>query len=189
VSFIHVVSPGMQTTVQDLGRFGYAHFGVSASGAADALAMRAGNLLVGNAENAAALEMTLSGGTFEFESDAVIALTGSDFGAGLPLWSATEIRAGQTVRCGATRSGARCYLAVRGGIAVPKVMGSASAHVITGVGGRPLRKGDVLPVGDAAVRKPRPPARGVPEFVRGGLLRVTAGPQADWFKGELLASE
>jgi len=188
VTHIHVLSPGMQTTVQDLGRFGYAHFGVSASGAADALALRAGNLLVGNAENAAALEMTLSGGIFEFESDTMVSLTGSDFGADLPLWAPIEIKAGQAVRCGATRSGARCYLAVRGGIAVPQVMGSASVHVITGVGGRPLRKGEVLPIGDAAIRRPRPAARNVPEFVRGGLLRVTAGPQADWFEGELLAA-
>jgi antagonist of KipI len=186
MSRIHVLAPGLQTTVQDLGRFGYAHYGVSASGAADSLALRAGNLLVGNAENAPALEMTLAGGAFEFENDCTIALTGSDFGADLPLWSAVEIKAGQTVRCGATRSGARCYLAVRGGIAMPLAMGSASVHVITGVGGRPLRKGDVLPIGDAAVRRPRPPARQVPELVRGGLLRVTPGPQADWFDGELL---
>src|SRR5207248_2738884 len=125
---IRVVSPGTQTTVQDLGRFGYAHFGVSASGAADSLALRAGNLLVGNAENAAALEMTLVGGAFEFDSDCVIALTGSDFDAGLPLWSPVEVKAGQVVRCGGTRSGARCYLAVRGGLELPKVMGSASVH-------------------------------------------------------------
>lgn len=185
---IHILSPGMQTTVQDLGRFGYAHFGVSPSGAADALALRAGNLLVGNAENAAALEMTLSGGTFQFEAAATIALTGSDFAAGLPLWTAVEIPAGFTLRCGATQSGARCYLSVRGGIDVPRVMGSASVHVVTGVGGRPLRKGDALPMGDAAVRRPRFAPRDVPEFVRGGLLRVTAGPQADWFHGELLAA-
>jgi antagonist of KipI len=129
--------------------------------------------------------MTLAGGSFEFEADTVIALTGSDFAAGLPLWSALEVKAGQVVSCGSSRSGARCYLAVRGGIAAPRVMGSASVHVVTGVGGRPLRKGDVLPVGDAAVRRPRGPAKGAPEFVRGGFLRVTAGPQADWFAGEL----
>jgi len=185
LSRIRVISPGTQTTVQDLGRFGWAHFGVSASGAADPLALRAGNLLVGNAENAAALEMTLVGGAFEFESDAVIALTGSDFGAGLPLWSAVEIKAGQVVSCGATRSGARCYLTVRGGIGVPKVMGSASVHVMTGVGGRALRAGQVLPIGGDAIRRPRPPARGVPEYVRGGLLRVTPGPQAEWFAADL----
>jgi antagonist of KipI len=180
-----VVAPGFQTTVQDLGRFGYAHLGVSASGAADALALRAGNLLVGNAENAPALEMTLVGGAFEFETDAVIALTGSDFGAGLPLWSAVEIPAGAVVRYGPTRAGARCCLAVRGGIDVPKTLGSASAHVLTGLGGRALRSGDVLPVGEAAVRKPRFAARGVPVYTRGPVLRVTAGPQADHFSGEL----
>jgi antagonist of KipI len=186
MNHIRVLSPGLQTTVQDLGRFGYAHFGVSASGAADALALRAANLLVGNAENAAAVEMTLAGATFEFESAATIALAGSDFGAGVPLWTAAEIKSGATLRCGATHTGARCYLAVRGGIATPKVMGSASAHVMTGVGGRPLRKGDILPVGDAGVRRPRmSPAAGVPEFTRGGLLRATPGPQADWFGGEL----
>jgi KipI family sensor histidine kinase inhibitor len=189
---IRVLLPGLQTTVQDLGRFGYTHFGVSASGAADPLALRAGNLLVGNAENAAALEMTLVGGSFAFEMDAVISLTGSDFGAGLPLWTAVEIKAGQTVRCGATRSGARGYLAVRGGIGVPKAMGSASVHVMTGVGGRPLRAGDVLSIGDAAIRRPRtggPRGRHhAPEFARTGPLRVTPGPQAHWFSDELYAA-
>jgi len=184
-SHIRVISPGFQTTVQDLGRFGYAHYGVSASGAADPLALRAGNLLVGNAENAAALEMTLVGAALEFETDAVIALTGSDFGAGLPLWTALDIRAGQTVRCGATRSGARAYLAVRGGIGVPKAMGSASVHVMTGVGGRPLRAGDALPIGDAAIRRPRTVARRAPEFARAGPVRVTPGPQAHGFSDDL----
>jgi antagonist of KipI len=189
MNHVRVLSAGLQTTVQDLGRFGYAHYGVSASGAADSLALRAGNLLVGNAENAAAVEMTLSGATFEFESAAVVALTGSDFGADLPLWEVAEIPAGGTLRCGATRSGARCYLAVRGGIDAPKVMGSASVHVMTGIGGRPLRKGDVLAVGDAAVRRPhRAPAGEVPEFARGGMLRVTAGPQAGWFDLGLYSS-
>jgi antagonist of KipI len=186
VSGIRVLAAGLQTTVQDLGRFGYAHHGVSASGAADALALRAGNLLVGNAENAAGLEMTLAGATLAFECDAVIALTGSDFGAGLPLWTALAVRAGETVACGATRAGARCYLAVRGGIDVPRVMGSASVHVMTGVGGRPLRKGDVLGIGQAAVRRARTqPARDAPGAAAGGPLRVTAGPQADWFGEEL----
>jgi antagonist of KipI len=149
--------------------------------------LRAGNLLVGNAENAAALEMTLVGGAFEFESAAIIALTGADFGAGLPLWSPLEVKAGETVRCGSTRSGARCYLCVRGGIAVPRVMGSASVHVMTGVGGHALRPGETLPIGDAAVRRPRGPSRGAPEYQRGGLLRVTPAPQADWFADDWYA--
>ena len=183
---IHVLEPGFQTTVQDLGRFGYAHLGVSASGAADALALRAGNLLVGNAENAAVLEMTLTGAVLAFEATAVIALTGSDFDCGIPLWTAVEIAAGTVVRCGGTRSGARCYLAVRGGIQTPKVLGSASTHLVTGIGGRALRKGDVLSVGNDAIRRPRtlpvaPPAAD-------GRLRATAGPQAAWFGAELYAS-
>jgi biotin-dependent carboxylase-like uncharacterized protein len=182
---IRVLSPGLQTTVQDLGRFGWAHFGVSASGAADALAFRAANLLVGNTENAAALEMTLSGAELEFESPSVIALTGSDFGSGLPLWTAVALKAGDVVRCGATRSGARCYLAVRGGLAVSKAMGSASVHVMSGVGGRPLRKGDTLPIGEDFVRRARigavPPNFGDPA----GTLRVTPAPQAAWFGDDL----
>ncbi|MBZ5579384.1 MAG: biotin-dependent carboxyltransferase family protein [Acidobacteriia bacterium] len=181
---LRVVRPGFQTTVQDLGRFGHAHQGVSASGAADALALRAGNLLVGNAENAAALEMTLVGGAFAFEADAVVAWTGSDFGAALPLWTAVEVKAGAVIRCGASQSGARAYLAVRGGIEVPQVLGSASSHLLTGLGGRALRAGDVLPIGDAAVRRPRAEGARPPEFSK-DLLRVTAGPQAGWFTDEL----
>lgn len=180
---VRVVSPGLLTTVQDLGRFGWAHYGVSASGAADALSLRAANLLAGNAENAPALEMTLVGGAFEFEAAATIAVTGSDFSAGLPLWTAVDVQAGQTVRFGATRSGARAYLAVRGGFDVPRTMGSASVHVMTGVGGRPLRAGDVLAIGDAATSRPR--AGTPPPFANAGPLRVTEGPQADRFAGEL----
>ena len=86
---LSVLSPGLLTTVQDLGRYGYGHLGVSASGAADALSLRAGNLLVGNAENAPALEMTLLGGAFEFSANTTVALTGSEFDSGAPWWSAS----------------------------------------------------------------------------------------------------
>ncbi len=171
-----------------MGRFGWAHFGISASGAADSLALRAGNLLVGNAENAPALEMTLSGGEFFFEGRAVIAVTGSDFDAGLPLWTPLDVSPGQTLRFGASRSGARAYLVVRGGLDVPCVMGSASVHVMTGVGGQPLRKGDSLVVGTAEVRRARPPARTPPKYVSKPSLRVTPGPQAAWFGNELYTS-
>jgi antagonist of KipI len=183
VNAIRVLEAGLETTVQDLGRFGYAQIGVSASGAADTLALRAGNLLVGNAENAAALEMTLAGATLAFDGDAVVAVTGSDFGSALPLWSAIEVKAGTVVRFGAARSGARCYLAVRGGLVVPRALGSASVHLASGIGGRALAKGGILAIGDAAIRRPRtarlePPAAD-------GPLRVTQGPQAEWFGEEL----
>lgn len=179
---IRVESPGLLTTVQDLGRPGYAHLGVSASGAADALALRVGNRLVGNHENAAALEMTLTGGAFGFDSDAVVAFTGSDFGG--ERWRPFTVRAGEILRLGPTRSGARCYLSVRGGIAVPLVLGSASTHVLTGLGGRPLKRGDWIAIGADPGRAPL--WRGV-EWNRERLapLRVTPGPQADWFWREL----
>jgi antagonist of KipI len=183
---IRVIASGLQTTVQDLGRFGWAQFGVSASGAADALSLRAANLLAGNAENAAAIEMTLMGPTVEFQRAATIVLGGSDFGAGLPLWTPIEVAVGQTVRFGATGSGARGYLAVRGGLAVPRTMGSASTHVLTGVGGRPLRAGDSLAVGDDVVGRAR--AGSAPPFASSGPLRVTAGPQAGRFGSELYLS-
>jgi len=164
--------------VQDLGRPGYAHLGISASGAADALSLRAGNLLVGNAEGAPALEMTLEGGVFEFARSAIIALTGADFDAGIPMGQAVEVQPREQVRCGQARSGARGYLCVRGGLDVPLVLGSASTHLLTGLGGfagRALRRGDVLPVGDAI--------RGAPSGRRWTgpaprlTLRVTCGPQ------------
>lgn len=174
--------PGLLTTIQDLGRPGCAHLGVSASGAADALALRVGNRLVGNPEDTPALEMTLLGGAFTFDSETVVALTGSDFGA--PGWKPLVMRAGETLRVGPTRSGARCYLAVRGGIDVPRVLGSASVHVLSGLGGRPLRKGDVLAAGPEPARAPL--WRGVDwRENRLAPLRVTAGPQTDWFASDL----
>ena len=185
MSRIHVLTPGFLTTVQDLGRFGYAQFGISASGAADPLALRAANLLVGNAENAPALEMTLTGGEYLFEGPAVISITGSDFAASVPMWRPVGISNSETVTLGAARHGARCYLAVRGGLDVPLVMGSASVHIMTGVGGRPLRHGDVLPIGGRVVRRPRKPARGLPVHEGTACLRATAGPQAQWFGEEL----
>lgn len=175
---IHVESPGALTTVQDLGRPGYAHLGVSASGAADALALRVANLLVGNGENAPALEMTLVGGAFRFDCDAVAALAGSDFGA--MLWRPFRLRAGELLRLGPTRGGARCYLAVRGGLDVPRTLGSASAHVLTGLGGGPLKRGDSLRIGPEPAREPL--WRGIEwPWDRRAPLRVTAGPQAGWF--------
>jgi len=188
---ILVREPGLFTTVQDLGRQGFGPMGVSPSGAADAVSLRMGNRLVGNAEGAAGLEMTLLGGTFEFPDGAVLALAGSDFGAALDgkpveLWTAFEAKPEQVLTLGPTRSGARCYLCVRGGIEVKTFLGSASTHILSGVGGfegRALRKGDVLKIGAASgsARTPRLSARALKEMQPRKVLRVTPGPQEDWF--------
>src|SRR6266478_7256176 len=171
--------------------------GVSASGAADAIALRLGNRLVGNPERAAGLEMTLLGGTFLFPEGGVIALTGSDFGATLDdnpvdLFASIEVRAGQKLRLGPTKSGARCYLCVQGGIAVKSFLGSASTHLLSGLGGfegRALRKGDVLPIGlglDAGAAHFKKPAISpdlLADLAPSKNLRVTRGPKSDWFPG------
>ena len=188
---MHVQSPGLFTTVQDLGREGFGPMGVSASGTADPIALRIGNRLLGNAEQTAGLEMTLLGGTFVFPEGAALALTGSDFGATLDgasveMWTSFEAKAGQVLRCGPTRSGARCYLCVQGGIVVQPFLGSASTHILSGLGGldgRALRKGDVLNIGVAngGVRKRTISAKILKRLSPRKVLRVTPGPQAALF--------
>lgn len=209
MSAIEVLSPGLLTTVQDLGREGFGPMGVSPSGAADPIALRIGNRLVGNNEGAAGLEMTLLGGAFQFRCPCVAALTGSDFcatvdGALVPAWTSFETKPGQTLRLGPTRSGARCYLCVCGGIAVKPFLGSASTHLLSGLGGhegRALRKGDVLRIGDAfearqkgtgtsacstgsardSNRARRVAQKALKHLAPSKVLRVTPAPQSDWF--------
>jgi antagonist of KipI len=191
MSTIEVQSPGLLTTVQDLGREGFGSLGVSASGAADAVSLRLGNRLAGNPQDAAGLEMTLLGGTFAFPQGATIAVTGSDFGAtleGAPLqlWKSMEVSRGQTLRAGSTRSGARCYLCVHGGIVVKPFLSSASTHLLSGLGGhygRALRKGDVLHIGPptASLQNRSAAARALERLSPRKTLRVTPGPQSELF--------
>jgi antagonist of KipI len=191
MSVIQAQSPGLLTTVQDLGREGFGPLGVSASGAADSISLRLGNRLVGNPEGAAALEMTLLGGTFLFPEGAILALTGSDFaatldGAPLELWTSVEVKPSQTLRVGATRSGARSYLCVQGGIVERPFLGSVSTHLLSGLGGhegRALRKGDALHTGPAtgSFRKRAVAPRVLERLSPRKALRVTHGPQSDWF--------
>lgn len=192
-----VASPGFLTTVQDAGRPGHAALGVSASGAADPIALAVGNRIVGNAPSAPALEMTLVGGVFTFEKPTVIAIAGADTAARVerarvPAWTAVPIPAGGTLTCGALTGGARAYLCVRGGFAVPPVLGSASTHLASGLGGwhgRALARGDRLPLGTPPSTPPasRPvdPAA-IPGYARGDVVRITEGPQASWFDGDAL---
>jgi antagonist of KipI len=194
MSTLVVEHAGLQTSVQDLGRPGYGAVGVSPSGAADAVSLRLANLLVGNPPAAAALEMTLLGGTYIFPEGSVIALAGGDFGASLdgrPLETGVPhaVMPGGKLRLGQTRSGARCYLAVAGGVHVAPVLGSASTHLLSGLGGfngRALQKGDLLQIGAPTKRLPRRrlSAEARKAFQPRKILRVTEGPQFDWFLPE-----
>ena len=189
-----VESPGMLTTVQDLGRPGFGPLGISPSGAADPVALRLGNLLVGNDAGAAALEMTLLGGTFFSPEGATIALTGADLGAAVngqsvEMWTTQSFPPGTTLVLGPTRNFARGYLAVAGGDQVPQWLGSFSTHLLSGLGGyegRHLRRGDVLHLGP-------PPNKSLLRRISQTVLltlrprrvlRVTEGPQTDHFSEE-----
>lgn len=155
-----ILRPGLLTTVQDLGRAGHQHMGVPAGGAMDDVALRLANLLVGNDPGLAALETTLQGPALRFEGETVIAVTGADQsptldGKPLPPWRAVRVRAGGELAFGAPRSGCRAYLAVAGGIDVPRVLGARATYLparIGGLEGRALRAGDELAIGETPVR-------------------------------------
>jgi antagonist of KipI len=139
---------GTYTTVQDLGRLGWRAEGVPVGGAADTVALRLANLLVGNDEAAAGLEITSVGPRLRFSEETWVAVTGAEF-AGIPLGRPLRMAAGSALDCGVARRGYRGYLAVVGGIAVAPVLGSASTNARAGFGGfrgRVLRDGDVLPL-------------------------------------------
>lgn len=149
---IEVLRAGTLTTLQDRGRHGWAALGVGASGAMDEVALRLANALVGNRDDAAALELTWSGPRLRFGRDALVALAGAECDArigerALPGWRALRVDAGSELDCGRMRRGARAYLAVAGGFVVPALLGSAATDVNAGIGafgGRPLRAGDLL---------------------------------------------
>jgi urea carboxylase len=166
---IEVLTGGTQTTLQDYpGRVGYWNVGVPPSGPMDALSCRLVNRAVGNDSSAAALEITVSGPTLKFDTEALVCLGGANMSAdidGVPMtaWTPTVVRAGQHLRIGGVgAAGCRAYLAVRGGFDVPTYLGSRATFTLGrfgGHGGRPLAAGDVLHVGEvAAPRVPLPPA-------------------------------
>lgn len=189
---IAVVNGGLLSTVQDAGRPGYRASGLPVAGAMDRLALAAANVLAGNAPGDAALEVTLAGGAYRFEVSVLAALAGADLsatldGAALPAWGAFRAPAGAVLAFGAPRSGVRAYLAVRGGLGVPAVLGSRATYLrakVGGLEGRALAAGDRLPLGRArgAARTPATLApEEVPPCGGGATVRVLLGPQQDRF--------
>lgn len=156
---LEVITPGLATTVQDLGRPGFYHIGIPLSGGMDRFALRCANMLVGNEEGAAVLEAAFMGPELLVARDCLMAVTGAELppkidGAEAPTWTALRVHAGQKLSFGFLKSGARAYIAVSGGIDVPAVLGSRSTYTLGALGGykgRKLEAGDKLATGPAAV--------------------------------------
>ncbi|MEO6566506.1 MAG: biotin-dependent carboxyltransferase family protein [Casimicrobiaceae bacterium] len=209
---IEVVKPGLLSTLQDSGRYGYQRFGVVAGGAMDEWSHRVANVMVGNAEDEATLEITVQGPSLDFNGTTLIAIHGADLSPrigeqAVPQGRPVLVRAGSRLEFGRRQSGFRAYLAVAGGYDVPPVMNSRSTYLrgaFGGLNGRAMRKGDRLPIGagdvdafpalarmlresaDAFAATPGalvpPIAVGVPQTVR-----VIAGQQWEAFTGEAQA--
>lgn len=198
---ILVLKSGWLTTIQDLGRHGHQHYGVSVSGAMDSFSMIVANRQVGNPDQAAVLELTLKGPELLFKQDTVIAITGADIsptldGRNMPMWRSMLIPRGGQLRFGMPRAGARAYLAIAGGIDVPLVLGSRATHYASetgGLHGRPLTQGDVLRGGKPALLITQPigtefPAPLRPRYERAATLRIIPGPQQMFFEKHSLTT-
>jgi biotin-dependent carboxylase-like uncharacterized protein len=188
---IEVLRAGSLTTVQDLGRPGLAHIGVPPSGAADPPSLALANRLVGNPDGAPALEATLQGPALRFHRPASVALAGAPCrasAAGRPVGphAVLHLAAGAVLDVGSVLAGVRTYVAVRGGLAVAPVLGSASTDLLTGLGPAPVRTGDRLAVGQAATGWPLVDVAPVPPLPERPELRVLPGPRDDWFAPEAL---
>ena len=196
---IRILNGGFLTTVQDMGRYGSQETGMAVSGVMDTRAAALADILVGNDENEAVLEVTMMGPTMEFTEDELIAVTGGDLGAKLdgkplPRYEAVLIKAGQTVSFGGMYGGSRAYVAFAGGLDVPVVMGSRSTNLkakIGGIEGRRLGAGDEIGFRSPKTWLPSMAARKlpIPELSsREHTLRVVMGPQDDCFTEEGIAA-
>lgn len=189
---LEIVEPGVQATIQDYpGRIGLQSRGLFPAGPVDHLAFRLANVLVGNDPGAAALEIPMGRFTARAHFRGLVALCGADGadptvnGRPVPMWQAFELRPGDVLSCGAAKGpGFRLYLALSGGIDVPPVLGALALHTMGGIGGmdgRPLIRGDLLPVGAPAgpERKLRLPQSLRPVYHRHWEVEVVRGPHAD----------
>ncbi len=185
---LNVLDGGLQTTVQDAGRFSWYHIGMPPAGAMDQYSFRVGNMLVGNPADAAALEITFAGPLMETTDEGVIAVTGADLGVTLngssvPLWVSHRVRPGDQIACGQMERGVRAYFCVSGGITIPPLLGSRSTYLLArfgGVEGRRLQTGDLLPVGPSPPEADALVGRTIPSGFLPGLqkeieLRIIMG--------------
>jgi biotin-dependent carboxylase-like uncharacterized protein len=193
VEAFEVLEPGILTTIQDLGRYGFSQFGVPPSGALDTFSFRVGNLLAGNQEEEACLEITIMGLKLKALKEVIITITGGDLsptlnGEPLEMWRTHLLVEGDLIHFKKVRAGCRAYLAINGGFVVPKIMGSRSTYLsgkFGGLEGRPLKKGDILYTLD--IPSPlnklgfRFQSDWIPPWDKNAHLRVISGPQDHHF--------
>lgn len=183
-----VLETGPLTTVQDAGRFGQAALGIGRSGACDRASYRLANRMVGNHDGAAVLEVTFGGLVLRADADVVLVLTGARC-AGTPHNAPLALAAGEQLALGAPVTGTRTYVAVRGGIEVPPVLGSRSTDLLAGLGPDVLAAGDRLPVGRGVAQMPGVDVAAVRDPEAGDVVvQVQPGPRRDWFTDRAWAS-
>lgn len=180
-----VLATGPRATVQDLGRPGHGELGVGRSGAVDLPALRLANRLVGNPEEYAGLEVTFGGLQVRLTNPTLIAVTGAlgpltVGGRAQGISAPVSVGAGEELVIGVPSRGMRSYLAVRGGIAVPPVLGSRSTDTLAGLGPAPLEPGTALPVGETTLPYPNVDLAPRPQHPARPVLRVLSGPREDW---------
>ena len=189
IPIFKVIKPGLQTTVQDLGRYGYSEFGVSPSGAMDPYSLQMGNLLVGNVLGEAALEVTLIGPVLMALHDVSMAICGGNLspkinGQEIPLWKSNVIKKGQILSFGELKEGVRTYISIAGGIDVPLVLNSKSTYLtgkFGGFEGRAIKEGDTL-FGNPFTRRNRfLHTQLIPKYTSPLRVRVIVGPHTDKF--------
>lgn len=192
---IKIIKSGLYTTIQDLGRPGWQSLGIPVGGAMDQSAAKIANILLGNNENEPILEMTFVGPTLLFEEKATIAIFGADMspslnGISIGHRKPIQIRKGDILKFGAAKSNARCYLSIKGGFAVPKVLHSSSTLASAGIGGlngKVLSSGDTLPFYHLPLTHPI--SWGLSDQLEDYLhsnepIRFIKGRQYDWFTAE-----
>jgi biotin-dependent carboxylase-like uncharacterized protein len=201
---LRVISPGLLTTLQDLGRPGSQSLGIPVSGALDPVALRAANLVAGNAADTAALEIAYQGPMLTVEADSVrvafagaaaaIDILGAD-GSGesrrVPALQSVRLLRGERLRVGALSGGAVAYLAIEGGFAVAPVLGSRSTYTraaIGGFAGRALKAGDALPLRHAEAAERKEQMLPALDLARPARFRVVPGPQDDYFTAKGIAT-
>lgn len=188
-----MLKPGMYTTIQDVGRYNYQKSGMSVAGAMDQFSLRVANILVGNSDGEACVEITIMGPKIKFNGDALIAVAGANLqpminNEAINMWSGVKVLDGDVLSFGTAKSGCRGYIAIASGIDVPEVMGSKSTYVkgkVGGFEGRILRAGDEIKIRSSEENNftgiVKLPTEFIPMYNKDNTVRVVLGPQDDYF--------